>query len=370
MSKKKTEEFNEKQFKKEIGDFLFRKPETLEDGTIKTERYETDILMLDILLNGGLPKGRAIGFGAEWGVGKTTMLIQACGNIVEKYDKKVYYIDVEGGATYELFEAMGYADLLYDPETNPDGKFYLLSIETIQDIAKIIKQVSMDPDTAVIVIDSDTHVVDGLALEEDDLGTSNKAVGVDARMWSKAAKPIGAVIKKSNACLVIVHQARVDISGFRPRITSTGGNAIKHLATVEVWGKRKSWIGEGNALVKDKKEAIGAYVSLNTEKNRLAKPFSSVMVPVFFGKGVSNLWAYKEWLETSSYTDDVTGEVTPYIKKKGSWYEINLPSGSEKVQGDAAVWQVLLDKVDEVKDIVDSNGGFSVKKAEDKFLDN
>lgn len=357
-----------------IGDFLFKKPEILDDGTIKTPRYETGIVMFDMLLNGGLPKGKAIAIGAEWGVGKTTLLIQALGNIAEKYNKKIYYLDAEGGATYELFEAMGYASALYDPETNPDGLFYLLNLTTIQDISKIIKIVSADPDTAAIVIDSDTKVVDGLALEEEDLGTSNKAVGMNARMWSKAAGPIDAIIKQSEACLIVVHQARVDLTGFMPKITATGGNAIKHMVSVEIWGKKKGWILPDFSIStasKDKPKAIGAYVKFTTEKNRLTKPFASVMVPIFFGKGVSNKWAYKEWLETHEFTDSLTGEVKPFINKKGSWYEITLPSGANaKVQGDTKVWDFVNDNYDEIKNYVDSHGGFSLAHEADEDDEN
>lgn len=367
--KKQTPEDNTKAINSIVSGFLFTKPEILEDGTIKTPRYETGIVMFDMLLNGGLPKGKAIAIGAEWGVGKTTLLIQALGNIVEKYHKKVYYLDAEGGATYELFDAMGYANLLYDPETNPEGLFFLLNVTTIQDISRIIKIVAADPETAAIVIDSDTKVVDGLALEEDDLGTSNKAVGLNARMWSKAAGPIDAVMKQSEACLLVIHQARVDLAGFMPKITATGGNAVKHMVSVEIWGKKKGWILPDFSIStanKDKPIAIGAYVKLTTEKNRLTKPFASVMVPIFFGKGVSNKWAYKEWLETHGYTDSVTGEVRNYIQKKGSWYEISLPSGLQaKVQGDPKVWEIVNENYDEIKNFVDSNGGFSLILASD-----
>ena len=33
----------------------------------------------------------------------------------------MYYIDVEGGATPDLIESMGYSDIVYSAETNPVG---------------------------------------------------------------------------------------------------------------------------------------------------------------------------------------------------------------------------------------------------------
>ena len=359
--KKEVKEVNIKELNKFLGSFLFDEPETLEDGTIKTPRYETGIIMFDLLLNGGLPKGRTISIGAEPGVGKTTLLIQACGNIVEKYDKRAYYIDVEGGATYELFESMGFANLLYHPNTNPDGKLYLLSVRTIQDIARIIKQVVVDQETAVIVIDSDTQVTDQTDIDDEVLGTGKNAVGGNARMWSKASRPLNALISSSEATLLIVHQARVNLSGFMPKIEAAGGNALKHLTSVEVWGKRKAWIGEGNVWVKSRQEAVGAYVKLTTEKNRLTKPFATVEVPIFFGRGVSNKWAYKEWIETHTTTDTLTGEITNVLNKAGAgYYTLTLPSGAYKCRGDEDMWKMVDEHLDEIVDYISLNGGFKI----------
>jgi RecA/RadA recombinase len=350
-----------KELNKLLGEYLFEEPETLEDGTIKTPRYETGIIMFDLLLNGGLPKGRAIAIGAEYGAGKTTLLIQACGNVIERYNKKVYYIDVEGGATYELFEAMGFANLLYNPKTNPDGKLYLLSIKTIQDISKIVKRVAEDPETAVIVIDSATQVTDQLAIDDELLGTGKNDVGLNARMWSKVTRPMNAIINESEACLLIVHQARVNLAGFMPKIESASGNALKHLVSVDVWGKRKAWIGPDNTWVKNRKEAVGSYVKLTTEKNRLTKPFATVEFPIFFGRGVSNKWAYKEWLETHTVADKATGEVTPVLNKVGAgYYTLTLPSGPYKCRGDVDMWKLIDEHLEEIISYVNANGGFTV----------
>ena len=366
MAKKKEKNVvDTKEINKLLGDFLFSEPETLADGTLKTPRYETGIVMLDRLLNGGLPRGKGIGLGAEWGVGKTTMLIQACGNIVERYDKKVYYLDAEGGASYELISDMGYADLVYNPKTNPNGKFYLLSVKTIQDIAKVLKKVLADDDTAVVVIDSDTSVTDQLLIDDDQLGTGKNDVGANARMWSRVAKPINAILSDSQACLVIVHQARVDLTGFFAKTVASGGNAMKHIVTAEIWGTKRGYIGADYSTNAKESEAIGAYVKLTTKKNRLTKPFAAVHIPVFFGKGVSNKWAYKEWLETHNIVDPVTGEAKPMIERAGSWYMLNLPSGSHKVQGEIKLWPLIDERSDDIVEYVESHGGFELGVADD-----
>lgn len=368
MAKKK-DTFNQKELNKLLDDFLFEEPELSEDGTIKTPRYETSIINFDLLLNGGLPIGKVIAFGAEPGVGKTTLLIQACGNIIEKYGKKVYYLDIEGGATYELFQAMGYHNLLYHPKLNPDGKLFLLSVKTIQQITQLLKKVAEDDDTAVVVIDSDTSVTDQLIIDDEFLGANNKAAASNARMWSKVAGPIVATVSKSNMCLVIVHQARVNLSGFMAKIESSGGTASKHMASVEIWGKRRGWIGVDNTFpVKSRKEAIGAYVELTTEKNRLTVPFAVCSVPIFFGRGVSNKWAYRDWLLENFKKDEVTGEVVSYLNKAGAgYYTLTLPSGQYKCRGDEQMWQLIDAHLEEIIDFVNSNGGFKVKLAEDDF---
>lgn len=365
LAKKETSKIDDKALQKMLGEYLPTAPDLMPDGTLKTPRWLTGIIMLDLLLNGGLPQGHTIAIGAEPGVGKTTMFIQALGNIVENYGKKVYYLDAEGGATYELIQDMGYADLLWHPKTNPEGKFYLLSISTIQQLATILKQLAADQENAVVVLDSDTTIIDGTSLLEDDLGTSNKAAAGDARMWSLHGKKLQAVVKNSSLCFVIIHQARVDLAGFRPRITASGGNAAKHMASAEIWGKKKEWIAEDFSKVNSPKDAAGALLQLSTSKNRLTKPFSAVELPIIFGRGISNKHAYRKWLENHNYTDAATGEVKPILSMRGGgYYTMVLPSGTYTSRGDKETWALIDEHYDEIAKYVEANGGFDLEKAD------
>jgi RecA/RadA recombinase len=370
MAKKaETDKFDTKELNKFLGEFLFVEPDTREDGTLATPRYPTGIVMLDVLLNGGLPMGKALALGTEQGIGKTTMLIQACGNIIEANPtKKVYYLDIEGGATYELFEAMGYANLLYNPKTNPDGRFYLLSVSTIQQIARVLKHIAADQDTAVVVVDSDTMVADQISLDDEALGTMDKAAAASARMWSRSASTILATIKNSSMCFVFIHQARVNLSAWHATVEATGCRAIKHIVSAEIWGKRKAWLAADGSEVKNRKEASGAYIELSTNKNRLTKPFACVEFPIFFGRGVSNTWAYKKWLEEHGVTDTLTGETKLYIDKGGAgYYNINLPFATSKVRGDAAVFDIIKANYDAIVSLVNDNGGITPGVSSEKF---
>lgn len=360
------------------GGFMVKEPEILEDGTIRTARWQTGIPMLDVLTNGGFPKGKGVAFGSEEGVGKTTILLQAGLNQINQYGTKIVYIDIEGGATHDLVGKIGinYNTHLWHPKDNPTGKFYLVSAQTIQEVSTICKVALEDPEVSMVVIDSTTQVTDQLALDEDDLGTSKNPVGESARMWSGALKKLGALVNRSQATLVTVNQARTSFVGFHAVMLPSGGKAAKHFATIEIWGMRRAYIGEGD-VTKDKagknikkNEAIGAQVELTTLKNRLGLPFRSVDAHVYYGRGVSIKWAYRQWLEEFQIVDATTGEVRPALVS-GAWPSILLPSGEqntingERARGNEATWALIEENWDEIVQFVSDNGGFVTRAAQD-----
>lgn len=345
--------------------FAVVEPEVLDDGTIVLPRWETGIITLDALLGGGFPKGKIVGFGAEEGVGKTTILLHSSLNIIEKYNKKVLYLDVEGGATYDMMEGVGILPHLYS-KTNPDGLFYLLSLESIQDINTVIQAVVKDEEVALVVLDSTSNVIDEVSLDADFMGADKNAVGADARMWSANFKKINAQIKRSNACLVLVHQARNNLSGFHVTMGPSGGKAARHVASIEIWGMKREYIGEGD-VTKDKTgatikrgDAIGARIQLTTTKNRLGLPFRAVDAFLYFGKGISNKWAYRDLLTTMQIVDGTTGEARPVLMS-GGWPSLQLPSGLYKgtdYRGNEGTWKLMEDHWDEIIEYVNANGGF------------
>ena len=329
-----------------------------EDGNRITPRYKTDLLAFDDFLGGGLPIGKVISIGAEEGAGKSTLAVQLVGNVVEKYNKKAVYIDAEGGLAIELIESMGYADLIWHPKDNPNGSLYILDASTIQQINRIVKAFTSYPDTAIIVIDSTKGVFDADNLESDTLGADNKAIGKSARMWSANVNELSYLVKQSEACMIMIHQARTDLSGFRPQVVSATNKALRHLATAELWGKVRQYIDKDNVLSSTKAASIGTLLELSVSKNKLGVPFRKIEVPLYFGKGVSNKWAYRRWLEENTMEDTATGELVPYLKMAGGGYfTLTLPSGVYKARGYAASWDLFEEHLDEILGLIEVSGG-------------
>lgn len=361
------------------GKFMIKEPVVNEEGIILTPRWSTGIQVLDVLTNGGFPKGKVVAFGAEEGVGKTTIMLQVALNQMEKYGTKTIYIDSEGSTTFDLIGSIGitYKNYMYHPEHNPNGLFYLYSAQTIQEISTICSVAFRDPEVSLVVIDSTTQVADETSLEQEDLGTGKNYVGESARMWSSVMKKLNALVNRSQATLVLLSQARNDLSGFHVVMRPTGGKAIRHAATIDIWGVRRAFIGEGDVL-KDKTganikrgEAIGAQVQLVTLKNRLGFPFRTVDAYIYYGKGLSNKWAYRQWLEEFEVVDEATGEVRPVLRS-GAWPSLLLSSGEkntingERARGNEATWALIEEYWDEIIQFVEDNGGF-VSKVTDDF---
>lgn len=364
--------FKDKKVRDMINSFL--PPSVPRDnvGNAITPKYKTGIGALDSLMGGGFPQGHAVGFATVEGGGKTTLAIQSGCNIIEEYNKYVYYFDVEGGCSPELFSSMGLVQHLYDPELNPTGKFIVMSVKTVQEIVKLLKFVIAYESTALVVIDSTTLTADELQLDDELLGTGKNSVGAHARMWSNASRQINALMPTTKASLLLIHQARENLSGFHVKTEAARGRGLKHLVSIDIFGTVGKFIDEnGNDQAKGtfikREDAKGAVLNLTTTKNRMTRPYQKVSLPLFYGRGASNRWAYAEWLQTHMMIDKLTGEVmldtkgepVYMLNKSGSWFDFYLPSGHQKVQGMANVNVLIDEHIEEILEYIETNGGLA-----------
>ena len=162
----------------------------------------------------------------------------------------------------------------------------------------------------LIVVDSVAALVPQAELDGE-MGDS--AVGLQARLMSKAMRKLTAILNKKNCAIIFINQLRekVGVMYGNPETTS-GGRALKFYSSIRIDIRRTEALKQGSDI-------YGNTCKIKIVKNKVAAPFKTCEVDIIYGKGVS-----KE------------GEILDravelgLIKKSGAWYEYN---GSKIAQG-------------------------------------
>jgi len=117
--------------------------------------------------------------------------------------------------------------------------------------------------------------------------------------------------------------------------TTSGGVALKFYSSVRLEVRFAGAIKTGGAEA----EVIGAKTRVKIVKNKLAPPFKTVVFPIIFGEGISQLDIIMDMAVDAGI-----------IKKSGSWFaykDIKLGQGAEKTKQYLKETPELLDEIED-----------------------
>lgn len=277
-------------------------------------------LTLDKALGiGGYPKGRIIEIYGPESSGKTTLTLHAIAQ-AQKQGGKAAFIDAEHAIDPVYAKNLG-VDIDELILSQPDSGEQALEIAEM-----LVRSGVID----LIVIDSVAALVPQVELDGE---MGDAAVGLQARLMSKALRKLSGVMNKTNCTVIFINQLREKIGVMygNPE-TTTGGRALKFYSSVRVEIRRSEQIRQNG-------EIIGNKANIKVVKNKVAPPFKTTQVDIIYGKGISR---DGEILDLA-----VEGDI---VEKSGAWYAYNgekIGQGRENAKNFLIEHPAIFEEVEE-----------------------
>lgn len=297
-----------------------------ESINLDIELLSSGSLYLNHALGGGFPMGRIIEIAGPESSGKTTLAIHAISE-AQKLGKNCAMIDAEHAFDKVYAENLGVNTddlLISQPDT---GEQALDIVEAMIDTGEI----------QLIVIDSTSSLVPKAELEGE-MGDS--AIGLQARLLSKALRKLTGKAKKNNCLLIFISQLREKIGVIygSPEVIGVG-NALKFYASQRIVVRKSTQVAGKDGLGPD-----GNITKAKVIKNKIAPPFREAEYTIKYGKGI----------DKEGELIDLGVEIG-IIDKSGSWYSYQ---GTKLGQGKENALSILNDNpdlMDEIKGLIEQS---------------
>lgn len=308
MSKKKEEKIEKGNLQEAIAEIQQRFGEGAimklkERGASAVEVIPTGAISLDMATGvGGVPRGRMIEIFGKESTGKTTLALHICSQ-AQKGGGVAAFIDAEHALDPDYARRIGLNvdELLISQPDSGEQAFQIA--ETL------VRSGEVD----VIVIDSVAALTPRaeIAGEIGDL-----QIGLQARLMSSALRKLSSMVAKTKTALIFLNQTRMKIGVmFGNPETTPGGLALKFYSSLRIELVRI-------AQIKQKDEIVGSRIRAKIVKNKVAAPFKTTEVDIYYNEGIS-------------YLADLlnTGLKKEIIQKAGSWLQYGNTKLGQGIDG-------------------------------------
>ena len=245
--------------------------------TLSIPRWSTSIDNLDMVLGGGMPKGRVVEvFGPE-SSGKTSLVYW-----LMSLHKLGVYIPIEGAYEADRAKAIGVQDKQMIVYRAQYGE------EALNAVIRFAKAA-----VPIIAIDSVPACMPKEDMDKIEKSADNETrIGGTARLFSKTLPIIERIIEETGTTLVLVNQVRDNMNAmpFGDKDVTPGGRAIKFYSTIRLKVARRAWIEipNKNPMVSSQNEKVGLIMKVKAVKNKTANPFREAELPFFFDRGFAS----------------------------------------------------------------------------------
>jgi recombination protein RecA len=190
----------------------------------------TQIIGIDWLLGGGVPKGRITEISGEENSGKTTLAAEIT-KAFQHEEERVLYLDYEHSVDLGFFKKIGVeisneAYFLYEQPFSLD--------EGVETILKLVRT----GEIGLLIIDSIAAMVPKQELEGE---FTDQTIALQARLISRFCRDLIGPLGSTNTAAIFINQTRSKIGGFSPQPNpqiTCGGNAIKFYSSIRFTTKR------------------------------------------------------------------------------------------------------------------------------------
>lgn len=268
----------------------------------------------DVLGIGGVAKSKVYMVKGWSGSNKSTLCGHLSANAQKKGDK-VVYIDSEHAVDLKYFR-----NLNVDVHNN----FFLNQPKFGEEGLEVAIQLMQTGEVGLIIIDSDSMLIPKSMMDAE---AGTQTIGKKAKMNSENYPKIKMWAEKTNTCVVIICQYRVDPGKmFGDNRVIPGGFAIEYIADVIIDMTRR--------LRKEGDNTTGTETTVKTTKNKTYTPYKETDVETIFGVGFDNLKTILTYGKTFGIWKLRAGVVTyEDVKYSEDDFKTSLIENSEFLKG-------------------------------------